>query len=405
MDANRETDANGDADADVVVVGSGVAGLASAGELAPEHDVLVVDAGPIGGGTSSRASGVITTPVDYPDLPEWADRAVEYFRDLDGQGVFTFEERPYVRPVLPDDRAGAERTADRDGVSLIDCATLADRYPAVFAEGALADYAGGLIYEGTGLLEADELLATMKRRAGDRGARFRPDTRVEGVRVADGAVTGVETEYGPVAADAVVVAAGSGTPALLDGVVDVPIRPFTWNVAVLDVGVDARRTHPIGGERSHELYWRPTRDGNLLVGTEYDLGWPDPAEPGVDPAFERRLRESVPDLLAGVADADLVRWEYCRRADATTPDARAIVDRTPVDGLVVAAGFHGTGVMSAGAVGTAVRALVEPGDPEERTPFPLDSFALDRFEDRGPDFPFASLFDAIGGAGAEQRGG
>ena len=77
-------------------------------------------------------------------------------------------------------------------------------------------------------------------------------------------------------------------------------------------------------------------------------------------------------------------------ADTTTPDARGIIDAPDQgpDGLVVAAGFHGAGIMATDSIGTTVRSLVTGED----APFPLEPFRLDRFDTRSDDFPFATLF-------------
>jgi glycine/D-amino acid oxidase-like deaminating enzyme len=59
------------------------------------------------------------------------------------------------------------------------------------------------------------------------------------------------------------------------------------------------------------------------------------------------------------------------------------------DGLVIAAGFHGTGVMDSPCIATAVRSLVTG----ESAPFALDRFELARFDSRSSDFDFTSLYD------------
>lgn len=374
---------------DVVVVGSGVAGLGSAYRLAPDHDVLVIDAGAIGGGTSSRASGAITTPVDYPDLPAWSDHALSFFHDLDGTGVFSFEKRPYVRPVRSSSTEEIRTEAAKDGVTLMDPAEFTRRFPDVFTDLEGLGFDGVLCYEETGTLDAVDLLATLRREAADVGVEFRPDTRVETVSTEGGTVTGVRTEFGNVAANHVVCAAGSGTRPLLADHVALPIRRFTWNVAFLEPTEPLDADFPLGGERERAFYFRPTPDGHLLVGTENLFADPD-AEPFISEAARETITERVPELLAPAADASLVRWEHCRLADASTPDTRAIID-APAEapnGLVVAAGFHGTGVMSIGSIGTAIRSLVTG----EEAPFALDSFALDRFDTRTAEFSFGSLW-------------
>lgn len=363
---------------DVVVVGSGIAGLSSAHELAGDHEVLVVDRDAVGQGTSSRASGLITCPLDYPDLPKWTRRAVDSYREFDGRGVFEFDERPYVRPVNDPDYAEAAR--GRDDAEMLDPEAAMERYGHVLAS---PGNEGVAVYEDVGVCDVSDLLSTMKHACEKRGVDFRTDTAVTGVRTESGAVTGVETEFGGVDADTVVVAAGSGTTALLDEHVELPIRPFTWNAVYLDVDVDVAEWAP-GGDRERRIYWRPMPSGDFLVGREYQTFSDDPE---IDPEFEAMVAEDLPDFFA-YDDYEVVRWEKCPIADTTTPDARAIIDAVGPDGLVVAAGFHGAGVMAGLAIGDVVRSHVAG----EESSVEADAFALARFDSRSRDFEFATLW-------------
>jgi sarcosine oxidase subunit beta len=365
---------------DIVVVGSGIAGLSSAHQLADQGDVLVVDRDAVGQGTSSRASGLITAPLDYPELPEWTARAVESFRELDGKGVFEFDERPYIRPVNTTDYA--ERTRQRDDAELVGPGATRERYGHVVSSPGTE---GVAVYEDVGVCDVSAMLATLKRECEQRGVDFRTDTTVTGVRTANGAVTGVDTEFGPIDADHVVVAAGSVTPDLVADHVQLPIRPFTWNAVYLDVDADVS-AWPTGGDRERRIYWRPMPSGELLVGRENQTF---STEPAIDPAFERLVADDLPEFFS-YDDYDIVRWEQCPMADATTPDGRAVIDapETGPEGLVVAAGFHGAGVMAGFAIGDVVQSHVTG----EAVPVEADAFALDRFDVTGRDFEFTTLW-------------
>lgn len=396
-------------DFDVAVVGSGVAGLSSAWHMAEDQDVLVVDADRIGNGTSSRASGVIMTPIDYPNQPEWTEHAVDFFKEMNGRGVFEFTEREYVRGVRSEEIEGARDVAERDWVTLRDPDEYA-KWDETFDDDS--PYEKVLVWdENTGYFDVDEFLPTMERMCVQRGTEFRPDTQVEEVRVEDGEVVGLETEYRTVDADSVVVAAGSGTRPLLEDVLPLPIRRFVWNVAYLDV--ELPDGYPMGGDAQEEIYWRPTRDNNLLIGIEHYYGNDNlprerrstgergakGAEPSslrgddhmkMGPELEQLLTEDVPELYTHVESAeDAVRWEVCPMADCTTPDASPIIDAPDEgpDDLVVAAGFHGAGVMATKSIGAAVRSFLTDDD----CPFPREPHLLDRFDTRDTDFEFAPM--------------
>ena len=377
---------------DVAIVGAGVVGTACAHALAPDHDVVVLDRGGVGGDTTAKASGVITTPSVFPTAPAVGDLAIDFFRTFDGTGTFRFHERPKVQPVPPADADRARSLGARPGRSFIERDAVGDRYPGVFRD--LGDAVGLLVYDDAGFLDPVAYTHSLKFAAEARGTEFRTGVTVSGITTADGAVTGVATEYGPVEADAVVAAAGWRTRDLVADHVAIPSRPFRWNAVVLELDAPVGPDYPIGAAGHLRVYWRPTVEGRVLVGgNEHVVEDPVNTPAAVQPSFREAVREDVGTLLAGVADATVVREDCCPTADTATPDTWPVVDAPAAapDGLVVATGFHGRGVMTSPVTADAVRAILT-GEP---TPAPLDRFALDRFADRSADFPFVSEFATL----------
>lgn len=371
----------------VVIVGAGVSGLAAARELAPDHEVLVLDAGGVAADTTSRASGMISLSLEpFPD--GWSAFARESFRDLDGQGVFSFVERETVSLV----REGAEPPEPReaDALGFYTPPELTDRYPGSF--GDLSGYAGGVVYDGTGYLDALDYAMTLKWAAERAGAAVYRDHAVTGLRVEDGEVVGVDTEYGTVDADRVVYATGWRTRDLLAGYVELPVRPLRWNAIVVEPTEPLPSNCPMGSEASSRTYWRPTDRGDVLVGgNEHLLADPEGTPMGVDASFRDLVTEAVAPVLRGVADGRVRREDCCPTADSASPDGLPIVDapREAPDGLVVVTGLHGRGVMLSPVVGRTVRSLVTG----EEAPFPTAPLRLDRFDDRSADFEYLSHWE------------
>ncbi|MEF8843169.1 MAG: FAD-binding oxidoreductase [Haloarculaceae archaeon] len=368
----------------VVIVGAGVSGLAAARELAPDHEVLVLDAGGVAADTSSRASGMISLSLEpFPDA--WSVFARESFRDLDGQGVFSFVERETVSLV----REGAEPPEPRETGSLgfHTVAELTDRYPGSF--GDLSGYAGGVVYGGTGYLDALDYAMTLKWTAERAGAAVYRDHAVTGLRIEDGEVVGVDTEYGPIDADRVVYATGWRTRDLLARYVELPVRPLRWNAVVVEPTEPLPSNCPMGSETSSRTYWRPTDRGDVLVGgNEHLIADPEGTPMGVDASFRDLVLERAAPLLRGAADGWVRREDCCPTADSASPDGLPIVDAPPEapEGLVAVTGLHGRGVMLSPVVGRTVRSLVTG----EEAPFPTDRLRLGRFEDRSADFEYVS---------------
>jgi glycine/D-amino acid oxidase-like deaminating enzyme len=372
----------------VVVVGAGVSGLAIARSLAPDHEVVVLDKGGVAADTSSRASGVISLSLEpFPD--EWAAFALDEYRDLDGQGIFSFTERETVR-LVPAGNGGSYAAQAPDGGEFHSGAELRERYSGAF--GDLSAYDGGLVYDGTGYLDALDYAMTLKYLAERKGASVFRDHEVTGLRVTDGTIRGVETEYDTIDADHVVYATGWRTRELLADHVELPIRPLRWNAVIVEPDGSSSENWPMGSESSMKVYWRPTRRGNVLVGgNEHLLDDPDGTPMSVEKSFRDLVRKRVLPLLGGVGSGAIRREDCCPTADCASPDGLPIIDapEEAPDGLAVVAGLHGRGIMLSPVTGRAVRSLVT-GEP---APFPTEGFGLDRFEDRSADFEYRSHWD------------
>jgi glycine/D-amino acid oxidase-like deaminating enzyme len=372
----------------VVVVGSGVSGLAAARELAPDYEVLVLEKGGVAADTTSRASGMISLALE-PVPDGWSRFALEAFRDLDGRGVFSFTERETVRLVPADDRDADEDGAPEGG-EFLPREELHRRYPGTY--GDLSAYAGGLVYGRTGYLDALDYATTLKWAAERHGAAVYRDHAVTGIRTEDGSVVGVETEYGPVDADHVVWTTGWRARQQLRDYVELPVRPLRWNAVVVEPNSPLPGDAPLGSEPTMRVYWRPTRRGDVLVGgNEHLLSDPEAAGMDVDVAFRERVLSDVAPLLDGVAGGRVRQEDCCPTADSASPDGLPIVDAPDeaADGLVVVTGLHGRGVMLSPVVGRTVRSLVAG----ETAPFPIEPLELDRFDDRSADFEYLSHWE------------
>jgi glycine/D-amino acid oxidase-like deaminating enzyme len=385
------------AEYDVVIVGAGVAGCISAYELASDHEVLVVDKGQVAGETTGRSSGLITVTTDVLvpraetlDVPEMASHVNDYVRELDGIDEFEFFERPGVELVPPDQEDSArayvsDLRADGLGVTYLEPQDLDARYPEIFQ---MDSFAGAVLYEDVGWVDPYTYTTTLKREAESRGAEFRTGVHVEGVTVDGDAVTGVETETGHVTADHVVCAAGWRTRDLLANVIEIPVRPFRIQIVTLDPGRELDDEYPMAWDARTDLYWRPDAAGHIHVGGgEYTLDDPHAASEDVDEWYVDLVAETLPDCLADFETAGIADSWAC--IDGATPDAVGIVDAPAdaPDGLVIATGFHGLGMMFSPVTGAAVRSLITGED----APFSLDGISLDRFDSRGVDFEFQPI--------------
>jgi glycine/D-amino acid oxidase-like deaminating enzyme len=353
--------------ADVIVIGAGVAGASTAFHLSRlgAGDVLVVDRATAGSGMSSRSSAMIRMHYTFRPEVELAvrsDRMFGSWTELTGRPAFV-RRTGFARIVLP----GEEQALRANVAMQRDCGAraevLAARDFAALAPGLRTDDLTEVAWEpdggyGDGALVAGDLLAAAR----DRGVRYRPHTPVRGLLREGDRVTGIQTPDGPEHAGIVVAAAGVWSPALLVSIgVDLPIETEFHQVAVLS-HAPGQGTPVACIDSTTQTYFRPEAAGTrTLVGSFTGPRGIDPdtvAPGGGDPAEGLAgLAGAASRRVPALADAGLVTG--VTGVYDMTPDGRPMLGGWPgLDGLVLAAGFSGTGFKISPAVGEAVAALV-----------------------------------------------
>ena len=386
---------------DVLVVGAGVIGAAVAFHAAARElgHVQVIDRDAVGSGMSCRSSALVRS--HYPFLPEFhlAVRAREMFDawpDLVGQPS-VIRQTGWVKIVQPEDVANLKQNVEiqRGLGSQVELVT-GDEL-AKIAAGLRTDNIEFAAYEerggfGDGAAVAGDLLAAARR----RGVQYRSATPIRGLVRRGDAITGVETAGGTISADVVVLATGVWTQSLLHDVgIEVPIELEYASVAVL------RHTRGAGvplacSDRTAGVYFRPDGDGHgSLVGAQHHKrSGPD----GINP--DAIAASAEPEDLVGIVEAASTRVPSLLEAGVArgttgvydmTPDLRPLLGKlSGIDGLVLAAGFSGTGFKISPAVGESIAALIDgrPGGVVD-----ISAFRPSRFEEGKPirpTFPYAS---------------
>jgi glycine/D-amino acid oxidase-like deaminating enzyme len=376
--------------ADIIVIGAGVAGASIAFHLSRlgAGDVLVVDRATAGSGMSSRSSAMIRMHYTFRPEVELAvrsDRMFASWTELTGRPAFV-RRTGFARLVLP----GEEQALRANVAMQRDCGAraevLAARDFAALAPGLRTDDLTEVAWEpdggyGDGALVAGDLLAAAR----DRGVRYRPHTPVRALLREGDRVTGIQTPDGPEHAGVVVAAAGVWSPALLASIgVGLQIETEFHEVAVLS-HAPGQGTPVACIDSTTQTYFRPEAAGTrTLVGSFTGPRGIDPdtvaPPPGASPA-QRGARYAAgrapgstllapggAEGLAGLVGAASRRVPALADAGLVTgvtgvydmtPDGRPVLGGWPgLDGLVLAAGFSGTGFKISPAVGEAVAALV-----------------------------------------------
>lgn len=203
------------------------------------------------------------------------------------------------------------------------------------------------------------------RRAVDLGATIREGVRVLSLRVDAGRVRGLRTTAGDIDTDAVVLAAGPWTVALLrDAGIDVPVRPVRAEISFVRRPASIP-DHYVYLDFKAGSYFRPTPDGLSLIGAggvrrEIAEREMDTYEPGPTDAAVAVIRDRIRQRAPRLADAPLARG-HAGLYDMSA-DEKAILDRVPgVEGAYMAVGFSGTGFKKSPAVGACMAELICDG--------------------------------------------
>jgi D-arginine dehydrogenase len=172
-------------------------------------------------------------------------------------------------------------------------------------------------------------------------------------------VAGVDTDRGPIAADAVVLAAGAWSGALASAAgLRRPLVPVRRTI--LEIEAPAGADGPWIWIDDAGVYLRPDGDRFLACPCDEQVDAPGGGG-GPSPAAARLLRDKLDRYVpAAPRSAAVAGWTGLR---TFAPDRRPILGPDPaVLGLHWAAGLGGFGVTTAPAVGEAVASWIEGRD-------------------------------------------
>jgi glycine oxidase len=296
-------------DADVLVVGAGLAGACAAFVLSGRMKVHVVEADRPASGASGAAAGLVNPFMGRRARPVWrlheALEAVSALLDA-AEAADLAPSRGVLRPVVAADQAEPFRAAARAHPALatwLDAAEVEARYPAVQTEvGALHVPRGGAV-------DVPAMVEALLAAAAARGATVETEAPVIYWRETPASAV-VEVDRGPeteaLRADRVLLALGQG------------YRPFP---ELRRLGLDGVKGQTVRVRRPASLsgplpplsgrgYVVPDADDTLILGSNYDNDFDD-LRP--DPQATAYIREKTARMVPGVDEtAVLDEWAGVR---------------------------------------------------------------------------------------------
>ena len=416
-----------DREADVVVVGAGIVGCATAYHLARRGArVVVVERASVPGEQSRKNWGFVRQqgrdPLELPLVMEanrmWRGLECELGADIEwiqgGNLALAADAARMARfeAWLPIAREFGLETR------LLDARQLSAVVP-----GLGGRWVGGMHTPGDGHADPEKTIDAFARAAKARGARIRLNCAVEGIETRAGAVAGVVTEHGAIAAPTVVCAAGAWSSRLTRTLgITLPQRwvrgtvarttaaPAVTACAVWGPGVAFRQRRDgsfniaAGGALDHDVtleslrqvrfflpnYWKNKAMFRFHVGRPLvrslaaalpgsaarraPLAWDRGIEPVANPVKVRHSLEELQRVLPSLPPLGIAR-SWAGYIDAT-PDLVPVLGEVPsLRGFVLATGFSGHGFAMGPIAGRLVSELIVDG----KSSLDITGFRLARF--------------------------
>jgi sarcosine oxidase subunit beta len=366
----------------VVVIGGGVHGLATAYYLARNHgitDVAVLDKGYLGGGGSGRNTAILRSNYLTPEGVRFYDRSLELYRGLAADLNFNvmFSRRGHLTLAHSDAslrtmrwRAEVNKTSgvDSDVIGPEDVKRLVPQMDTTDA--ARYPILGALYHPPGGIVRHDAVVWGYARAADRLGVHLHQDTEVTGIDVSAGRVTGVRTTRGNVSAP-IVLNATAGWSSLVSDLAGVrlPVQTFPLQAAVTEPVKPFLRPVVVSG--TLHVYVSQTARGELVFGASVDPFASYSTRGSLE--FTEGLAAHVLALMPSLARLRLLR-QWAGLCDMT-PDFAPVMGPTGVDGFLVDVGWGTYGFKAGPVAGEAMAECIASG----RTPEIISSFGLDRF--------------------------
>jgi sarcosine oxidase subunit beta len=368
---------------EVVIIGGGGHGLATAYYLAREHgisDVAVVEKGAIGLGNTGRNTTIIRSNYLWDASARIYEHSLKLWEGLSAE--LNFNLMLSQRGVLnlahseADIREGRRRV-NANRLNGIDAEWLdptgVKRFCPILniAPDARYPVLGATLQRRGGVARHDAVAWGYARGADARGIDIIENCEVTAIRTARGRVVGVETSRGAIAAGKVAIAAAGHNSVVaamagvrlplqshpLQALVSEPVKP------VLDCVVMSGAVH---------VYVSQSDKGELVMGAGID-SYNSYAQRGSFPVIEGQMAALL-ELFPSFSRLRMLR-SWAGIVDVA-PDASPIIGRLPVEGLYLNGGWGTGGFKATPGAGHVFAHTIARGEPHPLAlPFALARFA------------------------------
>ena len=367
---------------EVIIIGGGGHGLATAFYLAKEHgitNVAVIEKGWIGGGNTGRNTTIIRSNYLWDESAGIYEKSLQLYEGLSQELNFNimFSQRGVLNLAhnLHDLRE-LERRVNANNLNGIDSEILSTGDVKAFVpiintnQNSRYPILGASLQRRGGTARHDAVAWGFARAADERGVDIIQQCEVTGIKQDRGKIVGVETTKGLIKARKVgiVVAGHSSELARMAGF-RLPVNSYTLQALVtepikpiLDTVIMSNAVH---------VYVSQSDKGELVIGAGID-GYHGYSQRGSLHVIEGQLG-ALCELFPIFSRLRMMR-QWGGIVD-TCPDASPIIGKTPVEGLYLNCGWGTGGFKATPGSGWVFAHTMATGEPHNlNAPFSLDRF-------------------------------
>ncbi len=368
---------------EVVIIGGGSHGLATAYYLAKNHgitDICLLEKSYIGSGASGRNTTILRSNYKTPEGARFYDASVKLYENLskDLQFNLMFSQQGHLTLGHTDlamfvmhERAEVNRLVGIN-TSVVDADEVQRMVPAMQVTDA-AEYPimGALYHPPGGIIRHDAVVWGYARGADRAGVEIHPNSEVTAIHKDGDRVTGVTVNGDRQVNAGQVLSATAGWSSNLAGMAGMQL-PITTHILqafvteplkpILDKVIVSSQMH---------IYMSQTDRGEFLIGSEIEP-WTTYQQNGTLNFLQESTRHAL-ELFPQLERAQMLR-SWAGLCDVS-PDYSPILGKTEVEGFHVSTGWGTYGFKAAPIVGVTLAEMIATG----KTPELIEPFKLERF--------------------------